>query len=223
MIYSSATKAYVQEDFYDYLKEYRDEFNFNEIPVSLSNVEALSQAISSCTDHDIVVIIRGGGSNYTFDIFNDEKILNAFSNLDGYRIVGLGHNLDITLLDFLADHSAITPTVAGIHLKEQFDELFSRNHTLKQQRTQILKLQNDLKAKSDDVIAFSANLKQLSERTDIQILMKENKSLVELNHELRREIGNGRMYDETNKKSFVEMFIIVLVAVIAGAVLGRLM
>ncbi|MDS7930087.1 exodeoxyribonuclease VII large subunit [Acinetobacter sp. V102_4] len=223
VIYSSATKDSIQEDFYDYLKEYRDEFNFDEKPVSLSNVEALSQAISSCTDHDIVVIIRGGGSKYAFDIFNEEKVLNAFSNLKGYRIVGLGHNPDLTLLDFLADHSVITPTAAGVHLKGQFDELFARNHTLTQQKTQILKLQNDLKTKNDDVIALSANLKQLSDRTDIQSLMNENESLVELNHELKQQVSNRRKDDETNKRGSVMMFIIAVVAVIAGAVLGRLM
>ncbi|MCT9253864.1 exodeoxyribonuclease VII large subunit [Acinetobacter baumannii] len=223
VIYSSATKDSIQEDFYDSLKEYRDQFNFDEKPVSLSNVEALSQVISSCTDHDIVVIIRGGGSDYAFDIFNDEKVLNAFSNLKGYRIVGLGHNPDLTLLDFIADHSVITPTAAGVHLKGQFDELFARNDLLEQQKIKIFKLESDLKTKSDKVVALSANLKQLSDRTDIQTLMNENKRLVELNHELRQQVSSGRKYDETNKKSSVVMFIITVVAVIAGAVLGRLM
>ncbi|HCQ9811477.1 hypothetical protein I1W56_15535 [Acinetobacter baumannii] len=224
VIYSSASKVDIQKDFYNYLNEYRDEFNFDEKPVSLSNVDALSHVISSCVDHDIVVIIRGGGSSEAFDIFNDEKVLKAFSNLNGYRIVGLGHNSDVTLLDYLADHSAITPSDAGIHLKEQFDELFSRNDILEQQKIKIFKLESDLKAKSDDVIALSANLKQLAARTDIQTLMNENKSLVELNHELKQQISNNRQKDdETNKRGSVVMLIIAVVAVIAGAVLGRLM
>jgi exonuclease VII large subunit len=161
-----------------------------------------------------VVIIRGGGRNDAFDIFNDEKVLNAFSNLKGYRILGLGHNSDITLLDCLADHSAITPTAAGIHLKEEFDELFARNHTLQQQKTQILKLQNDLKAKSDDMIALSANLKQLSERNDIQTLMNENKRLIDLNHELRKKV--------INPNSYILMFVFAIAAIIIGLILGRL-
>lgn len=223
VIYSSASKVDVQKDFYNYLSEYRDEFNFDEKPVSLSNVDALSQVINSCTAYDIVVIIRGGGSSEAFDIFNDEKVLKAFSNLNGYRIVGLGHNSDVTLLDYLADHSAITPSDAGIHLKGQFDELFSRNDILEQQKIKIFKLENDLKVKSEDVIALSANLKQLADRTDIQTLINENKSLVELNHELKQQVGNKRKDDETNKRGFVMMFIIAVFAVIAGIVLGRLM
>lgn len=75
VIYSSASKVDIQKDFYNYLNEYRDEFNFDEKPVSLSNVDALSNVISSCIDHDVVVIIRGGGSSDAFDIFNDEKVL----------------------------------------------------------------------------------------------------------------------------------------------------
>lgn len=223
LIYSSASKVDIQKDFYNYLSEYCDEFNFDEKPVSLSNVDALSQVINSCIDHDVVVVIRGGGSSEAFDIFNDEKVLKAFSNLNGYRIVGLGHNTDVTLLDYLADHSAITPSDAGIHLKGQFEELFSRNGILEQQKIKIFKLENDLKAKSEDVIALSANLKQLSDRTDIQILMNENKSLIELNRELKQQVSNGRKDDETNKKGSVVMFIVAIVAVIAGAVLGRLM
>ncbi|MDC5056636.1 hypothetical protein OHW35_09335 [Acinetobacter baumannii] len=223
VIYSSASKVDIQKDFYNYLNEYRDEFNFDEKPVSLSNVDALSNVISSCIDHDVVVIIRGGGSSDAFDIFNDEKVLKAFSNLNGYRIVGLGHNSDVTLLDYLADHSAITPSDAGIHLKGQFDELFSRNDILEQQKIKIFKLESDLKAKSDDVIALSANLKQLSDRTDIQTLMNENKRLVELNHELKQQVSNGRKDYSTNTRGSVVMFIIAIVAVIAGAVLGRLM
>ncbi|HCA5369591.1 TPA: hypothetical protein MW699_003363 [Acinetobacter baumannii] len=223
VIYSSASKVDIQKDFYNYLNEYRDEFNFDEKPVSLSNVDALSNVISSCIDHDVVVIIRGGGSSDAFDIFNDEKVLKAFSNLNGYRIIGLGHNSDVTLLDYLADHSAITPSDAGIHLKGQFDELFSRNDILEQQKIKIFKLESDLKAKSDDVIALSANLKQLSDRTDIQTLMNENKRLVELNHELKQQVSNGRKDYATNTRGSVVMFIIAIVAVIAGAVLGRLM
>lgn len=223
VIYSSASKVDIQKDFYNYLNEYRDEFNFDEKPVSLSNVDALSNVISSCIDHDVVVIIRGGGSSDAFDIFNDEKVLKAFSNLNGYRIVGLGHNSDVTLLDYLADHSAITPSDAGIHLKGQFDELFFRNDILEQQKIKIFKLESDLKAKSDDVIALSANLKQLSDRTDIQTLMNENKRLVELNHELKQQVSNGRKDYATNTRGSVVMFIIAVVAVIAGAVLGRLM
>lgn len=223
VIYSSASKVDIQKDFYNYLNEYRDEFNFDEKPVSLSNVDALSHVISSCVDHDVVVVIRGGGSSDAFDIFNDEKVLNAFSNLNGYRIVGLGHNSDVTLLDYLADHSAITPSDAGIHLKGQFDELFSRNDLLEQLKIKNFKLESDLKTKSDDVIALSANLKQLSDRTDIQTLMNENKSLVELNHELKQQVSNRRKDDETNKRGSVMMFLIAVVAVIAGAVLGRLM
>lgn len=97
--------------------------------------------------------------------------------------------------------------------------MFSRNYILEQQKIKIFKLESDFKAKSDDVIALSANLKQFSDRTDIQTLMYENKSLVELNHELKQQVSNGRKNDETNKKGSVVMFII---AVIAGAVFGRL-
>ncbi|WPO68385.1 hypothetical protein SDC64_05515 [Acinetobacter haemolyticus] len=114
-----------------------------------------------------------------------------------------------------------TPLDAGLYLKEQFDELFSRRDTLEQQRTQITKLQNDLKAKDSDVIGLSAQLKQLSDRTDIQALMNENKSLVELNHELRQKMNN-RQHGQASQKRNVLIFVIAIIAAIVGMVLGRL-
>ncbi|MFW1648219.1 hypothetical protein [Acinetobacter baumannii] len=149
--------------------------------------------------------------------------MKRITSWNAYRIEGLHHNSDVTLLDYLADHSAIIPSDTGIHLKGQFDELFSRNDILEQQKIKIFKLESDLKTKSDNVIALSANLKQLSDRTDVQILMSENKRLVELNHELKQQVSNERKDDVTNKRGSVVMFIITVVAVIAGAVLGRLM
>lgn len=110
-----------------------------------------------------------------------------------------------------------------MYLQGRIDELFSRNDILEQQKIKILKLESDFKTKSEDVIAWSANLKQLSDQTDIQALMNENKGLVELNHELKQQVSTGRKYEETNKKGSVVMFIIAFVAAIAGVVLGRLM
>lgn len=143
--------------------------------------------------------------------------------MNGYQIVGLGHNSDVTLLDYLADHSAITPSDAGIHLKGQFDELFSRNDILEQQKIKIFKLENDLKAKSDDVIALSANLKQLSDQTDIQTLMNENRELNKVNHQLKQQITNESKDGEIGKKSYFLVIGIILVAIIVGAILGRMM
>lgn len=65
--------------------------------------------------------------------------------------------------------------------------MFSRNGILEQQKIKIFKLENDLKVKSEEVIALSANLKQLSDLTDIQTLMNENRELNKLNHELKQK------------------------------------
>lgn len=64
--------------------------------------------------------------------------MKRITSWNSYRIEGLHHNSDVTLLDYLADHFAITPSDAGIHLKGQFDELFSRNEILEQQKLKFL-------------------------------------------------------------------------------------
>ncbi|MDV8151884.1 hypothetical protein R5L37_08925 [Acinetobacter pittii] len=121
----------------------------------------------------------------------------------------------------MADHSAINPSDAGIHLKGQFDEVFFRNNLLEQQKIKIFKLENDLKTKSEDVIALSANLKQLSDRTDIQTLMNENRELSKLNHELKQKAVDKQ--GNIRQKNYILMYLIAIVAIIVGVFLGRLL
>jgi len=80
-----------------------------------------------------------------------------------------------------------------------------------------------LKQKSDDVIALSANLKQLSDRTDIQTLMNENKSLVELNHELKLKVNEKQLLQSKTTKNSILIVAIVILMMILGWGLGRML
>ncbi|MFJ1521847.1 hypothetical protein ACG59Z_18505 [Acinetobacter sp. ABJ_C1_1] len=97
--------------------------------------------------------------------------------------------------------------------------MFSRNDIVEQQKIKIFKLESGFKAKSDDVIALSANLKQLSDRTDMQILINENKRLVELNHRLNRKINDKQIV--VKHRIYILMFLVAMAAVIVGILLGK--
>ena len=124
LIYPRSNQSQVNQDFLTALKfeNIKDCFVIKETPINVLNAEELSAAINNCRD-DIIVIIRGGGDSSQFEVFDQKIVVEAFSRYPGYRVCGLGHTAQFTLLDRLADFSANTPTAAGYHLREQFTEI----------------------------------------------------------------------------------------------------
>ena len=62
---------------------------------------------------DVLVIIRGGGSAEDLMTFNDEKLTRAIAGSRIPTLVGVGHEVDHTLADMVADVRAATPTNAA--------------------------------------------------------------------------------------------------------------
>jgi exodeoxyribonuclease VII large subunit len=65
---------------------------------------------------DAVVIIRGGGSKLDLEAFNDLDLCRAAARLDLPVITGIGHDVDISVLDMIARSPHKTPTAVADHL-----------------------------------------------------------------------------------------------------------
>ena len=67
----------------------------------------------SSSDVDAVIIARGGGSNEDLSVFNSEKIVRAIYDCKKPTVSAIGHGVDFTLVDFVADKRAVTPSEAA--------------------------------------------------------------------------------------------------------------
>lgn len=79
---------------------------------------------------DAIILMRGGGSLESLKAFNSEKIADAiyFSRIP--VIVGIGHEKDETIADYVADVRCSTPTAVATFLTSQRDSLMQKMETL---------------------------------------------------------------------------------------------
>jgi exodeoxyribonuclease VII large subunit len=74
-------------------------------------VKALDFADS--TDPDVIIVARGGGSIEDLEPFNSEKVARAVFKANSPIISAIGHETDFTIIDFVADIRAETPSAAA--------------------------------------------------------------------------------------------------------------
>ena len=132
LIHSSASSARVDEDFRRALETASSRCDIQPIPVQISSAEAIAGAIKSSTG-DVLVIIRGGGSESDFAAFNDPQLLEALAAYQGYRVLGLGHSANTMMADLICDYSAPVPSAAGTHIRDQLKEVSNLRSSFKNQ------------------------------------------------------------------------------------------
>jgi len=88
-------------------------------PVRVQGMEApqeIVEAIADMNDHgeaDVIILARGGGSLEDLAPFNDERVARAIFGSRIPVVSAVGHEIDFTVADFVADLRAPTPSAAA--------------------------------------------------------------------------------------------------------------
>lgn len=92
------------------------------------------EVLNSIEDVELIIIARGGGSIEELWCFNDEKLAEAIYSSKKPIITGVGHEIDYTIVDFVSDRRAPTPSAAAeiavFNLEEALQKLNSYKNRL---------------------------------------------------------------------------------------------
>jgi len=87
-------------------------------------IKALERAQSLAVD--AILLTRGGGSMEDLWAFNDEALARVIAASERPIVSAIGHEIDTTIADFVADASAPTPSAAAVMLTPDRAELMQR-------------------------------------------------------------------------------------------------
>jgi len=88
------------------------------------------QYFNSRDDIDVIIVGRGGGSIEDLWAFNEEVVARAIYGSEVPVISAVGHEVDFTIADFVADLRAPTPSAAAEMVSGARDELLSAVQSL---------------------------------------------------------------------------------------------
>ena len=119
-------------------------------PNAAPEIAAALGVVHLIPDVDVVIAGRGGGSLEDLWAFNEEIVARAIANCQVPVISAVGHEIDVTIADLVADRRALTPSEAGelvvphrAELAAGLDELRERLQNSLTQRAVNARLQLD--------------------------------------------------------------------------------
>jgi exodeoxyribonuclease VII large subunit len=112
---------------------------------SVAEIVAGIEGLNQHGDVDVIIVGRGGGSLEDLWSFNEESVARAIAASKIPVISAVGHEVDFTIADFVADLRAATPTAAAelvtksrMELESHIDQLRLRLASLVSSRLELL-------------------------------------------------------------------------------------
>ena len=136
-------------------------------PGAAAEIVAAIQALNALDDSqrpEVLIVGRGGGSIEDLWAFNEEPVARAIRASEIPVISAVGHEVDFTIADFVADLRCATPSHAGECVVPRLDECIDRLDGFKAALPQALETRLELARQRLESIAQSYALRHPEQR-----------------------------------------------------------
>jgi len=155
-----------------------------EAPAQLIKAIQTAHALPKEQQPDCLLISRGGGSLEDLWCFNDEKLCETIFRATIPIVSAVGHEIDFTLCDFVADFRAATPSAGAELLSPDGQALLNYFKNIKKELAKSLNLK---------LIQYEHQLKNLKLKLEQahpeNLLIKNKEKLISLNKQLLIKIN----------------------------------
>ncbi|MBV6517675.1 MAG: exodeoxyribonuclease VII large subunit [Candidatus Brocadia sp.] len=162
----------------------------------------IAQAISdlnTISNIDVMIVGRGGGSLEDLWAFNEEVVARSIFASRIPVVSAVGHEIDVTISDLVADKRALTPTEAGELVVPRYDQIMDACEKIKTRlvqalynkillmRSRLLRIEHSfsLKRPFDKVYRLQQDVDEIMQR-----LVTTGKHMVQLERERLAGIAN---------------------------------
>ncbi len=148
-------------------------------PAQLGN--AVKRANNESELADVVVVIRGGGSADDLSAFNDERVVRAIASSRIPSMVAIGHEIDESLCELVADSRASTPSnAAELLVPDRTSELDSIKQVTKIIKNSFYQNIENIKTANSQLLLYfaqSINEKLTTEQNSLRMLRQQVQNL----------------------------------------------
>ncbi|WP_276875295.1 exodeoxyribonuclease VII large subunit [Chryseobacterium joostei] len=171
--------AIVQKDFSEGLDVSSKYFHISEYTCNITSSTAIISKLKEVADlnYDIVALVRGGGDRQSMETFNDLSLSELFIAMQPITVTAIGHTVDETLLDKLADKRFHLPHDYGAGLHAIAEKL---SHERSNSRALLID-----EVKKDVTKQFSEQVETLEKQ-----LKKKNEEFTEAQKTYKEQIEN---------------------------------
>lgn len=147
---------------------------------------------STMGEFDLIVLTRGGGSREDLWPFNDEKLAYAIAASPVPVVSAVGHEVDTSVSDLVADFRAATPTHAALTIFPQVREVYQQIDQLELQLTKSLEQRMMLAGKRVDELdrRLTAAGSRIVERASAQVTQMQSRLDFSIQNELKRRVSD---------------------------------
>ena len=155
------------------------------------------ERLNSYPEIDVIVLTRGGGSMDDLHAFNDESLARAIFSSKKPVLVAVGHERDFTIVDYVADFRASTPSNAAEllvldknTLLEQIDNFYIEIYN---------KIINEIESRHNQIFVIQVSLEKIFNNfaNDYKILLQKYKNHI-FNFKARISSYNNELDSQLN-------------------------